>query len=369
MAKYSFFPTATEIRQNEARERREYKEYMRNKTELQTGLEQNRWNSYKTIIPDCKINKKIDSLSSLYKKDKYIISNELLKNKNNAENLILYTENYKFRIILKYLSLIFGFFIISSVVILPIFESAILLLLCCVTETALIIYFGYKAFNCEKNLFPAKIKIANDNLDIVLKKIKKSEKNFNDKIKEHNLEIDTLEQKYNLGDAIAITKTIGLLFPDLLLIPVYTKKAYFNEKIAKTTNYNFNYNSDLKQLTIKAELPNKNSINKEVGYKYITQRDVVETIYIKDKTLNDIYNSILCQIIVLIAQTVFHIDYNNHILSVKIYGFVDDIDKSSGHDIKDCYISTCITKEQLFDINLNRVDAIEFLKKIKYDNC
>jgi restriction system protein len=103
-----------------------------------------------------------------------------------------------------------------------------------------------------------------------------------------------------------------------------------------------------------------------VGYKYIKSRNAVESIAIKDKDRDALYETALNQTAVLVLYHVFSATKTTPIVDACVFNaLVTDIDKSTGKDFTNCVLSVRVERAAFEALNLQRVEPKEFLRSMK----
>ena len=103
--------------------------------------------------------------------------------------------------------------------------------------------------------------------------------------------------------------------------------------------------------------------------KYIASKNQIKIIYFKQKELEKLYNDFLYQITLRTIYEVFLADelLENYscLESIVFNGFVDTIDKRTGHKIKPCILTIYVKKSDFLQIDINNIDAKECFRYLK----
>src|SRR5260370_25422863 len=113
------------------------------------------------------------------------------------------------------------------------------------------------------------------------------------------------------------------------------------------------------------QLPNLIEVPRVSGYKYVATRKDIDTIEMKQKELEALYDSIIYQMALLTIHRVFREAYISHLRSIVLNGWVTGIDRSTGNNFTSCILSVQAAREIFQAINLERVDPKECIRSLK----
>ena len=91
--------------------------------------------------------------------------------------------------------------------------------------------------------------------------------------------------------------------------------------------------------------------------------DEIREVPRKNKDINNIYNEVIYSIALRSMDEVFRSDIYNNIDSIVFNGYIEDVDLSTGQDIKPYIISSMIDKYNFRKIDLTRVDKLKCLQE------
>lgn len=77
------------------------------------------------------------------------------------------------------------------------------------------------------------------------------------------------------------------------------------------------------------------------------------------------YDGLLCQIAIRTIHELYEADIANAIGSIVFNGWVDSIDKATGHNVNSCIMSLQASKDEFLAINLEKADPKASFKKLK----
>ena len=178
-------------------------------------------------------------------------------------------------------------------------------------------------------------------------------------------EIKNLKKSYELklNEIIAIKKDL-YINGDVGMITSYKRELLNNSKYPFKLNkkINIGYCKYTKNLLIDYLLPKKDIVQSINKYKYMPKLDEIREVQRKNKDINSIYNEVIYSIVLRSMDEVFKSDIYGNIKSIIFNGYIEDIDLSTGQDIKPYIISSMIEKQDFRKIDLKRVDKLICLK-------
>ena len=186
------------------------------------------------------------------------------------------------------------------------------------------------------------LQIAKDKLNSALNIWEGKKQEFNRKKEVQHESIDCLQNQYEQGDVEAIEFYHQVVF----------EGSEYPENIQ--LKYNLVYNPDSKILLIDLDLPKKKDINQIATFKYIIKDNNIDQTLLKDKQINDNYNTYIYKIILRTIYEVSQSDVKNHIELIVVNSWVDGIDPSTGHDFRNCIASIQVKKDEFVQIKLDR---------------
>ncbi len=120
-----------------------------------------------------------------------------------------------------------------------------------------------------------------------------------------------------------------------------------------------------KLVLIDFKLPQKDIIPQTKTFKYlVTKKEFTET-FISEKDINKIFDLFIIQLSLIVQNVIFRADLENVIDSIVFNGWIDSIEKATGHLRKICIISLQATKEELINLKLDSVDPKSCFKQLK----
>ena len=129
--------------------------------------------------------------------------------------------------------------------------------------------------------------------------------------------------------------------------------------------WDLDYQVDTKILIVDYSLPDLDCLPTVKTVKYVISRDEFTESTLTNAALNKLYDSILYQIALRTIHELFEADVINAIDSIVFNGWVDSIDKATGHNVNSCIMSLQASKDEFLAINLERVDPKASFKQLK----
>lgn len=179
-------------------------------------------------------------------------------------------------------------------------------------------------------------------------------RNYYDKQKQRNQEIDRLEVEYGKSMPKAIELYFKLSLLDLS-IPFISRKS-----LSAT------YSTSDRALIVNYLLPDIADLPNIKEYKYIKKVDEFKKIQFTEKYINALYDKFVYNLIMMIYSQLFSSDYTNILNEVIFNGCVNALDKSTGKNHIFCIASSIFKKSNFILLNLNQVDPESCLKNSQW---
>jgi restriction system protein len=181
--------------------------------------------------------------------------------------------------------------------------------------------------------------------------IKKS--NYEKKQEESNKKILAKKEKYKNKEPGAVSDYCEMVltnseYPD-----------YFPQE------WDIDYLADTKILIVDYSLPDLDALPTTKTVKYIISRDEFTETNLSSAALNKLYDRLLYQISIRTIHELYEADVANAIDSIVFNGWVDSIDKATGHNVNSCIMSIQASKDEFLAINLGKVDPKASFKQLK----
>lgn len=211
---------------------------------------------------------------------------------------------------------------------------------------------GEKLYKEYLDRFEKFVSERNQKISLLRGEYDKEKQAYDLKVRQHNQEIHELESSYKTGDPNAVNAYCSMVlerseYPDDF--PKEFRNAYIPES---------------KELIVEYELPHKNIVPTTNEYRYVKTKDTIEEKTKKSSIVKEIYQDLVSAICLRTIHELFEADQGNHLDVVVFNGFVNDIDPSTGKDIRPCLISIRTTKDKFQEINLAKIDKKACLRNL-----
>lgn len=169
-------------------------------------------------------------------------------------------------------------------------------------------------------------------------------------VAEQNAEVERFQKDFASGVPAAIVSYFTLVlasssYPENF--PQHAKVAYVPES---------------KQLVVEYDLPAFESIPVVSSYKYTKTKDAVTETTRPATQRKALYSSAVAQIALRTLYELFKADRSDFLDIIVFNGYVDTIDKGTGHATRACLITIRTSRDTFMRLDLSKVDPIECLK-------
>lgn len=129
-------------------------------------------------------------------------------------------------------------------------------------------------------------------------------------------------------------------------------------------HWDIDYQTETKRLVVDYSLPDIHSLPTVKQVKYVISRDDFAETHLTAAALNKLYDGVLYQIALRTMHELFEADVVNALAYVVFNGWVDAVDKATGHNVNSCIMSVQAAKDEFSAINLARVDPKACFKQL-----
>jgi restriction system protein len=169
----------------------------------------------------------------------------------------------------------------------------------------------------------------------------------------HNAELEDFIERYKGHESQAIIEycemvLLGSEFPDGF--PQNPKVAFVTES---------------KQLVVEQELPTVEIIPAAEKFRYVRASDEIVQTSRTNKTINQLYASIVSQSVLRCLRDLFWADTASALESIVLNGVVSTIDPATGKRVRPCIVSVRTTRDQFLSLDLAHVDPVLCLRELK----
>lgn len=211
---------------------------------------------------------------------------------------------------------------------------------------------GEKLYKEYVDRFDKFVSERNQKISLLKEEYNEEKQAYDLKVRQHNQEVDDLESSYKNSAPIAINAYCTMVL----------ERSEYPDGFPK--EFRIAYVPESKELVVEYELPHKSAVPAICEYKYVKTRDAIEEKPRKASAIKEIYQDLVSAICLRTIHELFEADQRNHLEVVVFNGFVNDIDPSTGKDIRPCLISIRTTKDKFQDINLAKIDKKACLRNL-----
>lgn len=125
------------------------------------------------------------------------------------------------------------------------------------------------------------------------------------------------------------------------------------------------YVPDSRQVVVDYELPSFAVVPEEAEFRYIKARDEITATSAKAADRRTLYTRVVSSVTVRTMHELLSADVGGYIDVVAFSGYVCTIDPGTGIDVRPYLITLRASRDEMAQINLNRVDPMECLRHLK----
>jgi len=170
---------------------------------------------------------------------------------------------------------------------------------------------------------------------------------------EKNQRVHDFRKRFEEGEMQAVIEYINAVF----------ERSNYPEAVS--LDYTVAYESSSKTLVADVVLPVQDVIPDIIEYRYLKSSNEMKPIKMKKKEHDELYDSLIKQIIIRTIHEIFESVYTPHVQAAVVNGWVTYVDRATGHDVTSCIISVSSERKQFESFNLERIDPTECVKSLK----
>ena len=171
-------------------------------------------------------------------------------------------------------------------------------------------------------------------------------------VRQRNAEVDEFEAEYKAGDPEAVVAYCSMVL----------ERSEYPDGFPQ--DFQLRYLPESKQLLVEYELPAKSIVPETSEYKFTKNKDSIDTRVRKASEIKDLYAGVITGVCLRTLHELFEADTGKHIELVLFNGFVNDVNKGTGRDVKAYVISIRADKATFNDLDLSRIDKKTCLKNL-----
>ena len=173
-----------------------------------------------------------------------------------------------------------------------------------------------------------------------------------ERVRVHNAAVEKLEAAFCAGDPDAIEDYVR----EVLARSPYPEGFPNQRRVA--------YRQQPRELWVEVELPGREVIPKERGYKYVKVRKQIDPLARSDKEIKQLYASLVGQLALRTLRECFDAPANGLIDTVVFNGHVTTHDPATGQRARPCLVSVSATRRSFEELVLDQLDPISCLKHL-----
>jgi len=217
-----------------------------------------------------------------------------------------------------------------------------------------------RRWKAEHDKWAAEVELISERNNQHFTNYKQSLRAWNDKLvafksaqNETNSRIEILQQRHLNKESDAIVE-----FTDLIL----SRSDYPN---CFPKHWEIAFDGPTGVMVVDYDLPDLDSLPKVAAVKYIQARDEFESVLLKDKESEALFETAIYQTCLRTVREICTSDHNGAIRSVTFNGYVNFIDRSNGKPARSCIVSLQATKATIDTIDFNAVDPKACFRALK----
>lgn len=123
------------------------------------------------------------------------------------------------------------------------------------------------------------------------------------------------------------------------------------------------YVSESALLVVEWDLPKFSIVPESIAYRYVKLRDEIDAKPMASTERRATYQRLIAQMALRAVHIAFGADPNDLVETVVFNGIIDDIDHSTGQEVRRCLITLRATREQFQALVLERVKPVDCVRK------
>jgi restriction system protein len=180
------------------------------------------------------------------------------------------------------------------------------------------------------------------------------EKTMHDaELERRNADVDEFQANYLAKDPDAI-----IAYNEMVL----ARSEYPTEGFPQ--NFKVGYGTESAELIVEYDLPEMSVIPKEVEYRYVKSKDLIESKPRKAAEIKQLYQDIVASIALRTLHEVFEADQADALSVCTFNGMIDTHDPASGRPLRVPVVSVRTPKASFLELHLDRIEKIACLRSL-----
>lgn len=169
----------------------------------------------------------------------------------------------------------------------------------------------------------------------------------------HNASLTQLKQQYEACEQAAVEKYCMMVL------------ANSQYPFQFALNSHVEYLTEARTIALDYSLPTIEVVPSLKEAKYVKSKREIKRTFITDKQRHDAYEKLLYGMVFRSIHELFEADTVSTVDNVIFNGWVESLDKATGHLMNRCILSLSVTKTEFEALNLANIDVRECFKKLK----
>jgi restriction system protein len=174
-------------------------------------------------------------------------------------------------------------------------------------------------------------------------------------VDDENARLDDLINRFTLNDPAAVDEYIGIVFGNSI----------YPDIIAATTEFDFSYSADLRELSIDIHFPSPEAIPSIKSFRYVRASDEITETRLTQKDASNRYTELINNITLRTFHEVWESDRTAKIDSISLTGGVNHVDPATGKDVHIRLVAVAVSREDFLQIDLSRITPGETMKHLR----
>lgn len=170
-----------------------------------------------------------------------------------------------------------------------------------------------------------------------------------------NAHLDDLINRLANSEADAVDEYIGIVIGNSI----------YPEVIAASSDLDFSYSSDMRELSITLKFPPPEVIPTTKSLRYVRASDEIAETKLTQKDITTRYTNLINNMTLRTLHEVWESDRAGKIDSISLVGGVNHVDPAVGTDIFVRLIALAVSREDFLQIDLSRITPSETLKHLR----
>ncbi|GAB3362246.1 MULTISPECIES: hypothetical protein [Amycolatopsis] len=170
-----------------------------------------------------------------------------------------------------------------------------------------------------------------------------------------NARLDDLIKRLAAGESDAVEEYIGIVFGNSI----------YPDVIAASSDVDFSYSSDLRELSITLVFPPPEAIPSTKSFRYVRSSDEITETKLTQRDIATRYADLINNMTLRTVHEVWESDRAGTIDSISLAGGVNHVDPAVGKDVFVQLVALAVDRAGFVDIDLSRITPSETLKHLR----